>query len=309
MPVGSDALDELRWTGGAWTPVSPLTTQYAAWTRAGTYESLETLFNAVAGEPGGLGASGDGLLFNLNRESLVSNRVQIGLTINATLDAIWPSGETPPFIWLVSPSFHGWLPNYTVAAFTRPGDSAIAAQGETADFVIEPYIVAIDGVPYDVGVVQCPLTRPNDTDLMIARMVYTPPLATARVVEQTTENGGGGGGGGGGGNGGGGGFPSTRTQVFQGQASGTSSTTNAVEDWIPNQLYELKIGSRTRHLMLSTESGSFEVVYNAPDIAGDNTLESVYLYMTMALGGRSTLVHLQLEAAGAGVQITVNKIT
>ena len=112
------------------------------------------------------------------------------------------------------------------------------------------------------------------------------------------------------GGGGGGAFPTTRTQVFTGLASGSSASIAATEAWEPSQLYELLIGSRTRHMFLTTEAaGSYQIIYNTPDLAGDNTLEGVYLYMVLTLGGTGTTIHLQLEGSGVSVQITVNKLT
>lgn len=207
LPNGSDALDELRWRGEAWTPISPNDTQYAAWTRDATYATLETLFNAVAAEPGGLGATADAVLFNLDRTATISNRLDLATVI--TLDAIWPVGGTAPYIWLVSPKFYGWLPNYQARSFTRKAAGSVGeAQLELADFVIQDYPLSIDGVPYDVGVVQCPLDRPEQTDQLVAQMQYTAPVQTTRDISQTevvTPGGGGGGNGNGNGNGNGGG--------------------------------------------------------------------------------------------------------
>ena len=110
----------------------------------------------------------------------------------------------------------------------------------------------------------------------------------------------------------GGGFPTTRTQVFSASASGTSQNLTASEAWLPNQLYEILLGSRTRLLFLTVAAGSHGIQYLVPDIAFDTTApeEPAYLFAQLVIGQTTVQTFgLQEEASGASVSITINKLT
>ena len=111
--------------------------------------------------------------------------------------------------------------------------------------------------------------------------------------------------------GGGGGFPSTRTEVFSTRAVGGSSavTHQATEAWLPDQLYELVLGGRTRHIILSDPSGSTGWIYDTPDILSDNNRKSAYVFIIPTIGATTTTTNIQREGAGAGINVEVNKLT
>ena len=102
LPVGNEALDELRWRNGMWTPISPVTTSYGAMTREGTFASLKTLFDAVANEPRGLGVSADGVLVSAREAISVGNDETFRVI---TMDAVWPVGDSAPWVWVLFPRF------------------------------------------------------------------------------------------------------------------------------------------------------------------------------------------------------------
>ena len=113
------------------------------------------------------------------------------------------------------------------------------------------------------------------------------------------------------GGGGGAGFPSTRTQVFSTRAVGGSGavTHQATEAWLPDQLYELVLGGRTRHIILSDPSGSTGWIYDTPDILSDNNRKSAYVFIIPTIGQTTTTTNIQREGAGAGINVEVNKLT
>ena len=98
---GNEALDELRWRNGTWTPISPVTTTYFAMTRGNTFTSLNELMTAVSMQSGGFGYSADGALRQTGQSLSASNRPD-GSGWPITTDAIWPVGEDAPFIWLIN---------------------------------------------------------------------------------------------------------------------------------------------------------------------------------------------------------------
>ena len=112
---GTEALDELRWRGGQWTPISPVATTYGAITRGNTFTSLNQLFTDVAADSGGTGYSANGVLLPTDRGILASNRTNE--TWEITVDAIWPVGDDAPFVWLLTPEFYDLQANF-VARFT-----------------------------------------------------------------------------------------------------------------------------------------------------------------------------------------------
>ena len=180
LPTGSDALDELRWVNGRWSPISVVTTSYGAMTRAGTFVSLKELMDGVASEPYGLGVSADGQLVNA-RESLSAGNDRPYRPI--TLDAVWPVAEAAPYVWLLTPSFYHGLSNFSGRFTSRNSDGAQQdIVGVT--FVAQSYQMFIDGVPYDVGLAQVPLARPPDDQYMNVTFQYTPDDLTLRTVSE-----------------------------------------------------------------------------------------------------------------------------
>ena len=180
LPTGSDALDELRWVNGRWTPSSPITLSYGAITRLGTFASLKALFDDVASEPYGLGTSANGQLVNA-REAIDAGNDRPYRSL--TMDAIWPVGEAAPYVWILTPSFYHGLSNFT-GRFTS-GDSGSYVQNIIdVSFVAQSYQMFLDGVPYDVGLVQLPLYRPADTENLYGSFRFDPSDNSGRTVTE-----------------------------------------------------------------------------------------------------------------------------
>ena len=180
LTPGNDALDELRYRNGAWTPISPVGTTYGAWTRSNTFASLKQIFDDVANNPGGSGTASNGVLgINLKSHNFGASNLPGAWAI--TMDALWPVGDAAPYLWILAPQFYEWLPNFTVNFYTNRGNDTPQRMGGVS-LVTQSFTVGVDGVPYDVAVIQCPLTRPPDTDSISVSFIYTPPVETSRVV-------------------------------------------------------------------------------------------------------------------------------
>ena len=180
LTPGNDALDELRYRNGAWTPISPVGTTYGAWTRSNTFASLKQIFDDVANNPGGSGTASNGVLgINLKSHNFGASNLPGAWAI--TMDALWPVGDAAPYLWILSPQFYEWLPNFTLNFYTNRGNDTPQRMGGVS-LVTQSFTVGVDGVPYDVAVIQCPLTRPPDTDSISVSFIYTPPVETSRVV-------------------------------------------------------------------------------------------------------------------------------
>ena len=84
-------------------------------------------------------------------------------------------------MWILAPQFYEWLPNFSLNFYTNRGNDNPQRIGGVS-LVTQSFTVGVDGVPYDAAVIQCPLTRPPDTDSISVSFVYTPPVETSRVV-------------------------------------------------------------------------------------------------------------------------------
>ena len=180
LPTGSDALDELRWVNGRWTPSSPITLSYGAITRLGTFASLKALFDDVASEPYGLGTSANGQLVNA-REAIDAGNDRPYRSL--TMDAIWPVGEAAPYVWILTPSFYHGLSNFT-GRFTSGTSPSYVQNIIDVSFVAQSYQMFLDGVPYDVGLVQLPLYRPADTENLYGSFRFDPTDNSGRTVTE-----------------------------------------------------------------------------------------------------------------------------
>ena len=82
---------------------------------------------------------------------------------DALLGDLWPPGEQPPFVWLVTPEAFGWLQRSRVTVSTRVDNSGAGMLVESGvRFGRLPYRVEVDGVPYSVGRYRTSLARPVD---------------------------------------------------------------------------------------------------------------------------------------------------
>ena len=182
---GNEALDELRWRNGTWTPISPVTATYIAITRGNTFTSLNQLFTDVATNTGGVGYSANGALLPANRAISASNRTSDPSGWPITVDAIWPVGEDAPFVWLITPTFYDWQANFTANFITENGTDRVELINGVA-FPNAGFSLTIDGVPFQVAALVLPLARPVDTDWMSVSASFTADATPTRVVLEVT---------------------------------------------------------------------------------------------------------------------------
>ena len=83
--------------------------------------------------------------------------------LDALLSDLWPPGEQPPFVWLVTPQAFSWLQRSRVTVSTRVDNSGAGTEVEAGvRFGRLPYRVSVDGVPYEIGRYRTSLARPVD---------------------------------------------------------------------------------------------------------------------------------------------------
>ena len=87
---------------------------------------------------------------------------------DALLADLWPIGDDPPFIWLITPVRYGWIGRARVNVQTRRNNANLDEEREDmAVFGVLPYTLTINDVPFDVGRYRTSLARPvDDPDAM-----------------------------------------------------------------------------------------------------------------------------------------------
>ena len=163
---GSAALDRLQWnaTTGVFSPVSDVSTQYLVVTSSDDFQTLQAALIALLtlGENEGAFPA---------IPAFVSTRLLSHATIggvdtggnDALLSDLWPTGERPPFVWLVTPEAFSWLQRSRVTVSTRVDNSGAGTLVEAGvRFGRLPYRVSVDGVPYEIGRYRTSLARPVD---------------------------------------------------------------------------------------------------------------------------------------------------
>ena len=181
-----------------WTAVSAVSTQYLVVTRSDDFPTLK--------------AALVGLLTLGGREAalpaipaFVSTRMLSYVSVggvntsggDALLSDLWPSGERPPFIWLVTPTAFGWLKRSRITVSTRVDNSGAGTVVEDdVSFGRLPYRCQVDGVPFEVGRYRTSLARPVDAiatpDEAALRFEYgyaAPMAETPTVPRDSTRDG------------------------------------------------------------------------------------------------------------------------
>ena len=162
---GSDALDRLQWNSATgWTPVSAVSVQYLVVTRSDDFQTLQaalvgllTLGGNEAAQPN-IPAFVTTRFFTLAVVGGVNTRGN-----DALLSDLWPTGERPPFVWLVTPHAFSWLQRSRVTISTVVDNRSEGIEVESnIRFGRLPYRVEIDGVPFEVGRYRTSLARPVD---------------------------------------------------------------------------------------------------------------------------------------------------
>ena len=105
-----------------------------------------------------------------------------------------------------------------------------------------------------------------------------------------------------------GGFPSTRTEVFNETINATPQDLMASEDWLENQLYEMRFGS-TRHLFITegAANANFSLNYFLPTISTSTIFVDVVATLRIAT---RNVFGIRLDNAGpAAGGFIINKLT
>ena len=103
---------------------------------------------------------------------------------------------------------------------------------------------------------------------------------------------------------GGGGFPMTREEVFNEEMTASNVATHtATEAWLPSQLYEVSIANTTRHLFLTTESGTYQLLYPALNVGA-----GINVRANLTIGGTG-VTQFFAPASPSNFNVTVYKLT
>ena len=162
---GSAALDRLQWNSATgWTPVSAVSVQYLVVTAADDFTTLKkalvgllTMGGNEAAQPA-IPAYVTTRFFSLATIGGVNTR-----GLDALLSDLWPTGDRPPFVWLVTPTAFGWLQRSRVTVSTVVDNRGEGLEVESnVRFGRLPYRVEVDGVPHEIGRYRTSLARPVD---------------------------------------------------------------------------------------------------------------------------------------------------
>ena len=162
---GTAARPQLRWdaVNSRWNAVSTSSASYLAMTRDGSAATLQSLFLAVAGEQGGIGVDSDGqrLYGPSNTVFYLYTAASGRRTDEPKLEDLWFVGDPSPWFWLVTPTFHDWIPR-----FQYNFRSQIAGMNAEEDIqaVALSWTLIVDGVEFDVAQARTTLSRPADTE-------------------------------------------------------------------------------------------------------------------------------------------------
>ena len=162
---GSAALDTLQWNSATgWTPVSAVSTQYLAVTAADDFTTLKKALVGLLTLGGNEAAQPAIPAYVTTRFFSLATIGGVNTSGNdALLSDLWPTGEQPPFVWLVTPEAYGWLQRSRVTVSTRVDNRGAGTKVESdVRFGRLPYRVEVDGVPFSVGRYRTSLARPVD---------------------------------------------------------------------------------------------------------------------------------------------------
>ena len=190
---GSNARSALKWIpASGWTPVSDTTVQYLAITREDDWPILQAALVAhftLGGNENYIPNPPSWVSLRLSSYQSLGGAATGG--VDALLTDMWPVGSLAPFIWLITPTAHGWLDRSRVTVSTRVNNAGDGAMVETeAHFGRLPYTVDVNGVQFDVGRYRTSLPRPVNEqatpDEAALRFIYkyAPAPAVSPVVNQ-----------------------------------------------------------------------------------------------------------------------------
>ena len=191
--AGSPARDRLQWHPvSGWTPVSADNTQFLVVTPENHFPALQAALVAHL-TAGGNENDLHGLPAFVSTR--LSSYVSIGGSATSGNDALladlWPVGDDPPFLWLVSPVAFDWLTLSRVNASTRLDNAATGQIVESMQsFTRVAWTLTINDVPYEIGRYHTQLQRPVDLQptpdqaALRFQFRYAAPAPSAPVVVQ-----------------------------------------------------------------------------------------------------------------------------
>ena len=162
---GSSVLDRLQWnaTTGRFEPVSAVDTQYLVVTARDDFVTLQRALVGLLTLGGNEAAQPAIPAYVTTRFFSLATIGGVNTSGNdALLSDIWPPGEQPPFVWLVTPQAFSWLRRSRVTVSTRVNNSSGTLVEADVRFGRLPYRVEVDGVPFEVGRYRTSLARPVD---------------------------------------------------------------------------------------------------------------------------------------------------
>ena len=191
LSPGTAAQNEVRWnaTAGRWEAVSTVSTVWFALTRDNTFDALQTLMLAVANEPGGAGKTAVGAASVGGSLSVSDLALFLASARNVPASTGWPVGEAAPYGWVLAPQLYGWLDNFTMNAGrerpdTDPDGYARLERISGAALTRAPWLVIVDGTPFEAGYAQIPVMRPADNEWVSVSRSYTAAPDAGRTVTQ-----------------------------------------------------------------------------------------------------------------------------
>ena len=163
---GSAALDRLQWnaTTGVFSPVSAVDTQYLVVTAADDFTTLKKALVGLLTLGGNEAALPAVPAYVTTRFFSLATIGGVNTSGNdALLSDLWPVGDQPPFVWLVTPEAFSWLQRSRVTVSTRVDNSGAGTLVESnVRFGRVSWRVEVDGVPYEIGRYRTSLARPVD---------------------------------------------------------------------------------------------------------------------------------------------------
>ena len=152
----------IRYTATGWQAVNVTTDSYLAFTRTNTYADIAAVALAA-----GLDGSATVDLPTLGAVWRVGARYTSARKEDR-LDAVWPMGAAGPFAWIILPTFHDWLKDFTLTVYTATGYNQTLVQQTFRGlaWTVPMWSILIDGVPFQVAYYQVDLTisRPATSD-------------------------------------------------------------------------------------------------------------------------------------------------
>lgn len=175
LPVGSSALDSLRWNAAmnAWQAVSSTSVIYYAITRGNGFSDLSSAIRSIL-------TSGDAQVYSSTLGLYVTANQALDVFETSdyagSFDVLWPVGMSAPYLWVAVPTAIGLATQYT--GYGEPDGGGTET---SAAFLHPNFSLTVEGVPYDCGVVQLP--RSDRAAFKVIWDYEAPVIASPSIVE------------------------------------------------------------------------------------------------------------------------------